>query len=448
MWRRVAVVAVIVLASAGSASAQKTRKVRIDSEPIGAVVYVNSTEEPDVGTTPCTIELAPGTYDLILKLNDHETEYTTLEVPRAGKRDRKKVVAITVPLRKSKALIEVVGAPPRATVRIDDLPKLLIADYPDGLFDVTAGGHSVVVELGDKTLHEQFLEVESGGIGTVTVRGKVTAGGDSGGDGGDGGDGGGGDGGATVVTTEIDKPAKRTGPIFTVGPLIEVGWREFSYEGTTTSSTLPITQSGEPVIGLAIEVNPFRLTGVRALHPLAILFAGGFGVPQAVADDTGTLGTDLETFWQRFAAGLRYRFALSSVDLDLEAGYGGYIYRFSGAGADIDRLPDASYQTVRLGGRLGVRIADGLFVPFVGGENRIVMSAGALADRFRNGSDTQGYAFRGGFEVSLLGRKLSGRAEFNYSVFQWDLTPDPPDYMVTGATDMQYHLSFVVGYTY
>jgi hypothetical protein len=253
---------------------------------------------------------------------------------------------------------------------------------------------------------------------------------------------------AATVTTSVSPPRKRSGPIFTVGPLVEVGWRDFSYQGMTTAATLPITQAGEPVLGVAIDVNPFRLTGVRALHPLAIVLAGGFGLPQAVADDTGTLGTDLETFWQRFQAGLRYRFGLGSLDLDLEAGYGGYIYRFSGNINDIDRLPDASYQTVRFGGRLGVRLMNGVLVPYAGGENRVVMSGGALEERFRNGSDAQGYAFRAGFELGLLGGKLATRAEFNYSVFQWDLTPMAPDYTVTGATDTLVHLSFVIGYAY
>jgi hypothetical protein len=250
------------------------------------------------------------------------------------------------------------------------------------------------------------------------------------------------------VTTTVEPPSKRTGPLFSAGLLVEVGWRDFAYQGDTTADTLPITQSGEPVFGVAIDVNPFRLTGIRALHPLAIVLAGGHGVPQAVSDETGTLGTDLETFWQRFQAGLRYRFALGSIDLDAEAGYGGYIYRFSGNINDIDRLPDASYQTVRFGGRLGVRVADGMFVPYLGGENRIVVSGGALDERFRDGSDTQGYAFRAGFELLLWNKKLSGRAEFNYSVFQWDLTPIEPMYTVTGATDTLYHLSFVLGYAY
>lgn len=440
-----------LVATSGVALAGKPRKVHIESEPTGAVVYLNNENEDDAGQTPLDIQLAPGTYDIILKLNDYKTQYTTLEVPKPTRRDKKKPVEITVQLEPATALIEVVGAPTDATVQIDKMPKLEVKDYPDG-FDVPAGGHAVVVEVDGKALFNDFVEVEADKIKTITVRGKITVagGGDGGGDGdGDGGGDGDGDGGrGTTVTTTVVPSRARTGPIFAVGPMVEVGWRDFTYQGMKTSGTLPITQSGEALIGLAIDINPFRLTGFRPLHPLAIVLAGGFGVPQAVADDTGTLGTDLKTFWQRFQAGLRYRFGLGAVDLDLEAGYGGYVYRFSGNTNDIDRLPDASYQCVRIGGRLGIKIAGGMVEPYVGGENRAVVSGGEIQDRFRNGASAQGYAFRGGLDLALASGKLTGRLEFNYGKFEWTFKPDPPDFMVTGGTDTLYHLGFVLGYAY
>lgn len=435
-----------LVAGAGVATAGKTRKVHIESEPTGAVVYINDENADDAGQTPLDLDLAPGTYDIIVKLNDYKSEYRTLDVPRPTRRDKKKPVELTVQLAPATAVIEVVGAPVDATVQIDEMPKLDLKDYPDGV-DVPAGGHGVVVESKGKALFNDFVTIEADKVKTITVHGKIAAaGGDDGGD-----DGGGDDGGApgtTTVTTTVATPTKRTGPIFSVGPMVEVGWRDFAYQGTKTSGTLPITQSGEALIGVAIDINPFRLTGFKPLHPLAVVLAGGFGVPQAVADNTGTLGADLKTFWQRFQAGLRYRFGLGAVDLDLEAGYGGYVYRFSGNVDDIDRLPDASYQCIRLGGRLGIRVSGGMVEPYVGGENRVVVSGGDLGDRFRNGASAQGFAFRGGLELALAHGKLTGRLEFNYGVFEWTFKPDPPDYMVTGGTDTLYHLGFVAGYAY
>lgn len=455
----VAIAALCVVAGAAADADAKPRRVRIESRPLGATVYINDKEEGPRGETPADLTLEPGTYTVILELNEYDSQFAELVVTAPTRRD-KKPVELIVDLKRSMARMQIEGAPPRAEIKVDDLEPLMAGEYEDG-FDVTAGGHHIVVEHAGKILLDEFVEVESSTFKTLTVGGRNSGGGDDGDNpidgGGDdgGGDGGGDDGGGDdggEVTDRPDTGAKRDGPLFSIGPLFEIGFRDFTYrDNATEDMNLPIDQEGEAIFGVALEVNPLRLTDIKALHPLAVLFSAAFGVPQSVsADERLMLGDDLSTFWQRFTAGLRYRFGLGSIDLDVEAGYGGYIYRFSGNVNDIDRVPDASYQTVRFGGRLGVRLGDGgRYVPYLGGENRIVLSGGALGDRFVGGSDTQGYAFRGGVEALLWSGKLATRLEANYSKFDWTFDSQAGDeYDASGAGDVLYAFSLIVAYSY
>jgi hypothetical protein len=437
---------VLAFAPGEARAAGKLRKVHIDSRPLGATVFIDNKDDGPRGETPLDLELAPGTYTVIVELNEYDAGFAELVVPKPGKRDRKPV-ELVVELKRAMAQMQVEGAPPDATIRIDDLPGLVAGEYVDG-FDVTAGDHHIVVELDGKTLYEDYVSVESATFKTITI-GEVASGG------GDGPEGDGPEGDGPEGGDEGPKgPAsKRDGPLFVVGPLVEVGWRSFRYQqNDTEASNLPIDQSGEAVIGLVVETNPFRLSSVRALHPLAAVFAIAFGVPQDVsAKDSVGLGDNLTTFWRRYQAGLRYRFGLGSVvDLDVEAGYGGYIYRFSGNIDDIARLPDASYQTVRLGGRLAVRLLENKLAPFVGGENRIILSGGALEERYSRGYETQGFAFRAGFDLALWAGKLATRVEGSYSRFEWSFTAPPTDamYIARGGTDSLFGISLTAAYSY
>jgi hypothetical protein len=454
----VVIAALCVVAGAAADADAKPRKVRIESRPLGATVYINDKEEGPRGETPADLTLEPGTYTVILELNEYDSQFAELVVTAPTRRD-KKPIELIVDLKRSMARMQIEGAPPRAEIKVDDLEPIMAGEYEDG-FDVTAGGHHIVVEHAGKVLLDEFVEVESSTFKTLTIgRGGGGASTSDGGGGDvenpiDGGEDGGGDGGEDGGdVTERPAPAtKRDGPLFSIGPLFEIGFRDFSYrDNATEDMNLPIDQEGEAIFGVALEVNPLRLTDIKALHPLAVLFSAAFGVPQAVAaDERLMLGDDLETFWQRFTAGLRYRFGLGSIDLDVEAGYGGYIYRFSGNVNDIERVPDASYQTVRFGGRIGVRLGDGgAYVPYVGGENRIVLSGGALGDRFAGGADTQGYAFRGGVDALLWSGKLATRLEANYRKFDWTFDSQAGDeYDAAGAGDVLYAFSLIIAYSY
>jgi hypothetical protein len=458
MWGRAFLVALVVLGvlgTAGDATAAKKRKVRITSDPPGAMIYIEKGDKPPeddgyLGETPVNTELPPGQYYLRAELKGYVDGYAELSVAKPTRRD-KAAATTTVTLTKAQGLLLVEGAPDDAMVKIDEEGEPFpVAETVDG-YVIPVGAYQVFVTSKGKQIHSQFIVIDSGEQKVVKVRTKKVAAVDpeDGGGGGDDGSDGGDDGTGTTVTRTLTPPVKRTGPIFAVGPLVEVGWRDFKYQGNVTTDTnLDARQDGEALLGVAIEINPFRITSVRAFHPLAIVLAGGFGIPQKV-ESNGELGSNLTTFWQRLQAGLRYRFGLGAIDLDLEAGYAGYIYRFSGDTGDIDRVPDASYQTIRFGGRLGVRVAGGALAPYVGGENRVVMSGGALETRYMSGgSDTQGYSFRAGFELKLWNGKLLSRLEGTYSKFDWTFKNATGMYVATGGTDLLYGLSMVIGYAY
>jgi hypothetical protein len=428
-----ALAVVALLAAAGTARAERTRKVVINTIPTGAIVYLDAKEEGPKGESPITLDLGPGTYQVIVEKDTFDPEFGEVVVPRGKGRAP---IELTLQLKPAMARMQVEGAPDKATVKIDDMKPLPLEEYLDG-FDVSAGAHTVVVELDGKILAEEFITVESGGLATVEVRAAFKGGGGRG----DGG-------GSTSVSATYD-PRTDRGPVLTAGLMFDFNFRRFTYQGQdVTDSELAMSQHG-PLIGIAIDFHPFRLTGVRPLHPFAIVTSVGKGFSQLVEAAPAAMLDDPSTFWWRYQVGVRYRFSLSSIRLDVEGGYANYYYRFNGRQSDVDKLPDATYETIRVGLRLGARI--GSVTPFVGAENRIVLSGGELESRYVDNvatADTTGYAVRGGLEFPLWKGRLAARIEGHFGKFNWKFADQlmSSEYQADGATDLLYGVSTVLGY--
>ena len=430
----VALAVVALVAAAGTARAERTRRVVINTIPTGAIVYLDAKEEGPKGESPVTLDLGPGTYQVIVEKDTFDPEFGEVVVPR-GK--GKTPIELTLQLKPAMARMQVEGAPEKATVKIDDMKPLPLAEYLDG-FDVSAGAHTVLVELDGKTLLEDFITVESGGLAIVEVRPAFR--------GGKGGGGGKGNG-STSVSATFD-PRTSRGPVLTAGLMFDFNFRKFTYQGDSTDSELGMSQHG-PLVGVAIELHPFRLTGARPLHHFAIMTSIGKGFSQAVEAAPAAMLDEPSTFWWRYQLGVRYRIPLGKVGIDVEGGYATYYYRFNGRQSDVDKLPDATYKTVRAGVRLGARF--GSVTPFVGAENRIVLSGGELETRYVDNvatADTTGYAVRGGFELSLWQGKLAARIEGHFGKFNWKFAGQLPSspYQASGATDLLYGVSTVLGY--
>jgi hypothetical protein len=114
-------IALIVIATATTASAASKYKVRVESSPAGATVYINSKDKGAVGITPWEGTLAKGTYTVIVELHGYAPATRQLKVART-----RKLQSVFVPLTRQAEppRIDVTAAADQnvhgATVYLDD----------------------------------------------------------------------------------------------------------------------------------------------------------------------------------------------------------------------------------------------------------------------------------------------------------------------------------------
>src|SRR5258705_5749395 len=83
---RLVLAGVLVVAAMGHAFAGPTRKVKVESEPEGAAVYIDDVDNGKAcESTPCTIDAPLGTPLIILRKEGFEPEVQELEVPKGKK---------------------------------------------------------------------------------------------------------------------------------------------------------------------------------------------------------------------------------------------------------------------------------------------------------------------------------------------------------------------------
>src|SRR5204863_3257533 len=144
-------------------------------------------------------------------------------------------------------------------------------------------------------------------------------------------------------------------------------------------------EGGQVLIGPIVEVFPGSLAGVPALRRLAVLVRFAFGVNSQQVKLEDGMATSARTFWRAFEVSVRHRWTIGNL-ATFEVG-GGYVrdqYQFSGNATDIMRVPDADYRSLMIGARVSFLI--GKVEPYFSFENRLVMSGGALQNRFDNTS--------------------------------------------------------------
>jgi hypothetical protein len=149
--------ALVTLLAARPAAAQTRYKVRVDSAPPGATVYVGRKESGAVGVTPWSGALTSGNHTLILEMEGYQPATRSVKVART-----RKVQDFFVPLVK-------VADPPRIDVRADADKNLFGATiYLDGqpqgtapaLLTTTVGRHLVRIEKEGFVAFEQWIEVK------------------------------------------------------------------------------------------------------------------------------------------------------------------------------------------------------------------------------------------------------------------------------------------------
>ena len=429
-------VLILVLLASSVAAAAPKRKVKIETDPPGATVYLNAKEDGPVCTTPCTIDAPVGDTPIIVELENHKQLFENLVVPA------KKPVSVKYKLMPAIGTINVKGpAGARITVGDEDKGKAPTK------FEVPAGPHTVVLTLDGKKIGTEFVNVDAND--EVVVEGKATQTASRPPDKEPEEEETGGGGGATEVSTSasVDTAVTR-GPYVKLAVAMDVGFRNFTYEGEDVSANLtPEKEGGQVMVGPVVELYPGTLAGIRALRGLSVLFRFGYGVnSQAVKSRTSMMTTSAKTFWRTFELSVRQRFPIKNVvSLELGAGFVRDQYQFEGEVDDILLVPDADYKSVRLGGRVSA-IAK-TFEPYLTFENRFVLSAGALQDRF---DDASANGFRAALGVEAKLGAVTARLEGAINYYSWTFSYDSSGDMfrADSGTDSIKLITAAIGYAY
>lgn len=404
------VVLALVLTVAGVARADNRdnrRTVKVETTPPGAAVYVGDKESEPAAYTPAELKLAPGEYVLIIALDGYVDEFKTVSVPAATGRAAKEPIEVDpILMQAAVSTLEVKGvAPPGSVVVLDGEER---GELPLHL-EIPPGAHQVQVMAGGIAVWDEWVELEGGQEHVVTVSPVE----------------------APDPEAGEEKPLPPPGPVVIARAGPEVGWREFRYEGAVPGGNTPeYSSKGLVMFRFEAELAPWRLSKkARFVWPLVLVVGGGY----APADRVTQGSMDADQYWRTTEAGLRYRVAIGRhAAVGVDAGWSRLLYTFRG---DLsDQLPDVDYQNVRLG--LRGEAHAGPVAGWLGIENRLVASGGALPGRFES-SDTEGFAVR----LGALGRFWQGRleagVEYQLSRFGWSFTYDEGTamYKASGGTD-------------
>jgi hypothetical protein len=423
----------------GPADAGPKRKVRIETKPDGASVYIESKEngaacEP----TPCTIELPIGETPLIVELANYDTIFPTVAVPKKGKI---KIDNFTLSPSIGTLVIE---GPAGATITVDgeDMGKA------PARLDVSAETHKVVVTKSGKTVFDQYVDVPSGGEADVAVldmKGGSASDVELPTEGGEGtGDTTSTDGGAITKTG----PEKPRAPFISVSAAMSVGFRSFTYENNQTRDTLrDESESGQVILGPLVELWPGNLLGVRFLRGLSLMGRFQFRINEQPVTGGG-IQNGLSTFWQSFEVSARHKWIFAErYGVEAGAGWTREQYRFNGTVQDKLLVPDAQYEAIRIGVRLSMLVDAGSLTlePGVDLEGRLVRDGGPLQTRFGPATSVNGLRGAAGIVARFGG--LHFRAEAALQRYAWSFEPTT-DRMATAGTDMITLLGFYAGYAY
>jgi PEGA domain-containing protein len=432
MVRALRFVVCLAVALPGVARADgKTSKVTIETDPPGAKVYFGLKEDGEKCTTPCTVEAPIGETLIIVEAESRRSLIENLVVRKT-----------TRPMKVSYKLAPAIGTlvvegGAGATIKIDDEDRGKAPGRVDG---VPAGAHHIVVEKNGKTIYDQFIEIEDGQEATVSPTAVAEA-----------------------PAAHPDEPAlsataaaparsPRRSPAFAAAGAMDVGFRQFTYSKNTTPGTQRDSQVGGQVLaGPVVELWPTTLLGLHLLPGLALYGRFEFGVnSQAVGivdSKTGMrLPTSLSTSWQNLEASVHQRWTIAdTATIEVGGGYTQERYQFKGNAVDVGMVPDASYKSIRIGGRASLLL--GLLEPYLAAENRVVLSGGAMDKRYTLGASTSGVRVALGTAVHV--GHVEARVEGGLTRYSWAFKPDTTDTrQADGGTDVIENVTFAVGYNY
>jgi hypothetical protein len=435
--------AIVLWAIAGEARAQEKRDVRIESEPPGADVYLNSKDDGSLCKTPCTIKAPVGEQIVIVEIENHVSLVESLVVPRRGKPPPMKFK-----LQRAVGTIIVKG-PDGAKIRIGDADK----GKAPAKIDVDAGPHTITLTLNGKQVLQDLIEVEPNQ--EVVVRGKEVAT-------------------ATPDPPEPANPREPTEPTEPPGPdvkkegstsprgprgkivavtgVVDVGFRNFKYQNVVvdmdpnTADDLPNENEGGQVIaGPMVEVWPGTLAGVHFLRGVAVVARYELPVNKQPVTGGRIMGTTT-TFWQYLEISARQRWSFSKGTLEVGGGFIRDQHQFNTSTMNKQLVPDADYRSIKIGLRGSLRI--GALEPYVAVENRIVLSGGdVLEKKFKLVHSATG--LRGALGASRKLGPFEAHLEGSLTRYSWTFKPDTTDmFKADGASDSILLISAGLGYAY
>lgn len=432
-------IALLVLGTAGTHAWAAKKKIQIVSKPAGASVYVGSLEAGEKCKTPCAVDVEGGD-QVIIDLEGYRPKSEAIVI---GRRER-------APYKRSYNLVPSVGTlkvegPAGAIVFVDDKESGKVPFEGD----VTSGMRRVQVKLDGQDILSEAVEITEDEEKKLTASAKkiakakqpiedepdITEPEDT----------------KPEITGTAKPSVARDGALFSLSAALSVGFRSFEYRNvkpmTTRQDLGPESEGGQVLAGAQLEIWPGRLVGVRMLRGFALVGRFQYGInSQTVIEDENDAALGARTFWTSLEVTARQQFLIADKFIaEVNLGYAGDQHQFEGLDSDIAKVPDAYYQSLKIGGRVAI-LVDKL-EPYLAAENRIVMSGGPLAKRFDStgGSDVSG--FRGALGVGVKVGNITGRVEGSLTRYSWTFA-DNGMTDTNGAVDSIKQVSITAGYAY
>jgi hypothetical protein len=447
MGRLLVLAACLVLGATGSAAAggpgqgsTRTSKVTIETDPPGAKVYFNVKEDGEVCTTPCTVDAPIGETPIIVEAENRRAIIENLVVPRKMARP----LRVSYKLKPAYGSLVIEGSD-GATIKIDEHAQ---GTAPRRFDDILAGAHHVVLEKDGKKLYDEFVEVEIDADATVSAAraaeppppppvNPAPAG---------------------VAVREAPEGEPQRSPVLAVSAATDIGFRQFTYLNNQTPATQRNdSEGGEVLTGAIVELWPTTLLHLGVLPGLALYGRFQIGAnPQHVTVKDSVTGvvmpTSLSTSWRSLEISLHQRWTIAGTGtIEVGAGYTSDRYQFTtddsmNGSVDRDKVPDAAYKAVRIGGRASLLL--GRLEPYVAAENRLVLSGGVMATRYSVSTSVNGVQGALGAVVHLGHFEL--RAEASLIEYSWTFRADTSmdTHQADGGTDVIERIGLTIGYVY
>lgn len=238
--------------------------------------------------------------------------------------------------------------------------------------------------------------------------------------------------------------------IFNVFAGFDLGGRFFSFSDGLTSNLRDYDVFGAPGIALSAEVYPMAMLDVPFIQGLGIV--GDFRIALGLGSET-TDGTVVETSWNRFDVGLRFRQALAkqtkpgdkAVVLGVRGTFGRDAFLLDATGPLGDEAPGVEYLFIR--GGLDATFPAGPLLLGIGAGYLGALSSGTVYERMR-GSSIGGIDLSGSLTVPIAAG-FEARLSGEYIRWFYDFDPRADDaYVAGGAVDQYVHIELGPGYVF